>query len=294
MYVRGSGYTAQNEYHDQIGVFYQETDAFSPTGPWTEHPSNPVIAHGAPGTCDELHLLDCAPCIGADGRVWFFYQAVRGTLDRKQGSLACRHATDDEGYRFTEAVQLKDGVGCSDAVYHDDRYYIFYGYGYDDNTHMKIDCAVTDDPLSLAEAEVHTVLLPGGGPDDFDARYVNGSRIFRLEGIDKWFMVYQGSARNFDFPERFHVAWSDDLLHWTKVQNEQPLFERGEAGRWDQRAIWFGEVFEHEGMLYLYYEAWGCEGAVPDRDTPYFGGGHSATGCASASKEAFLTWCGLE
>ena len=43
----------------------------------------------------------------------------------------------------------------------------------------------------------------------------------------------------------------------------------------------------------MYYEGWGCEGAVPDRDYPYFGGGHSTTGCASVSKGEFLKWCGL-
>ena len=106
-------------------------------------------------------------------------------------------------------------------------------------------------------------------------------------------MVYQGSDRHFDFPDRFHVAYSDDLLNWTKVQNTRPFFERGPAGRWDQGGIWFGEVFELDGMLYMYYEGWGCEGSVPDRDEPYFAGGHSSTGCASVSKEAFLKWCGL-
>ena len=291
MYVRGSGYT-NGDYHDQIGLFTQETSGFKPAGPWTEYPSNPIIMHGAPGTCDELHLLDCAPCVGANGEVWFFYQAVRGTLDSKLGSLACRRSTDD-GITFTPATMLRDGVGCSDVVYHDGKYYIYYGYGYG-NDMMKVDCAVTSDPSTLAGADVQTVLLPGGGPGDFDSKSVNGCRIFRLEGVDKWFMVYQGSARNFDYPDRFHVAYSDDLLNWTKVQNSRPFFERGCIGRWDQGGIWFGEVFEHEGTLYMYYEGWGCEGFVPNRDDLYFWGGHSSTGCASVGKEAFLQWCGLQ
>lgn len=291
MYIRGSGYDESGEYHDQIGLFTQEASNFKPGGPWDEYPSNPVIAHGEPGTCDELHLLDCAPCVGADGEIWFFYQAVRGTLDNKQGSLACRHSTDG-GYTFTAGKQIRDRVGCSDALYHDGKYYIYYGYNPGDGT-LKVDCSITSDPESLVGAEVHTVLLPGGGPDEFDALSVNGTRIFRLDGIDKWFMVYQGSDQHFDFPDRFHVALSDDLIHWTKVQNPQPFFERGAAGRWDQGGIWFGEVIEVDDMLYMYYEGWGCEGYVPDRDEPYFAGGHSSTGCASVSKAAFLKWCGL-
>ena len=145
---------------------------------------------------------------------------------------------------------LRDGVGCSDAVYHDGKYYIYYGYGYGDGQ-LKIDCAVTSNPETLAGADIRTVLLPGGGPGDFDLKSVNGSRIFRLDGVDKWFMVYQGSDRHFDFPDRFHVAYSDDLLTWTKVQNTRPFFERGDAGRWDQGGIWFGEVFELDGTLYM-------------------------------------------
>ena len=107
-------------------------------------------------------------------------------------------------------------------------------------------------------------------------------------------MVYQGSDKNFDYPARFHVAYSDDLLSWTKVDNSQPFFNRGEAGAWDQGAIWFGEVFEYDGTLYMYYEGWGNNSAVADRDTPYFSGGHSSTGCASVSKNTFLKWCGLK
>lgn len=292
MYVRGSGYNDANEYHDQIGMFTQDASSFNPMARWNEEPQNPVIHHGVRGTCDELHLLDCAPVVGKDGVVYFYYQAVRGTLDAKLGSLAVRKSTDG-GKTFSEGKMLKDGVGCSDAIYYNGKYYIFYGYGYD-NGKLKVDCAVTENPESLDAAQVTTVLQPGGGPGNFDALSVNGTRIFRLDGIDKWFMVYQGSDKNFDYPARFHVAYSDDLLSWTKVDNSQPFFNRGEAGAWDQGAIWFGEVFEYDGTLYMYYEGWGNNSAVADRDTPYFSGGHSSTGCASVSKNTFLKWCGLK
>jgi len=292
LYARGSGYNEAGVYHDQIGLFKQSAASFNPQGGWIANENNPIIHHGAPGAFDEMHLLDCAPVVGGDGNVYFYYQAVRGiSSEDRKGSLACRKSTDG-GYTFDNGVLLRDGVGCSDAIYHNGKYYIFYGYGYNDG-YMKIDCAVTSDPMSLTGAEIHTVLLPGNGPVNFDRLTVNGARIFRLEGVNKWFMVYQGSTRHFDFPERFHVAYSDNLLDWTKVNNDKPFFKRGDAGTWDQGAIWFGEVFEYNNTLYMYYEGWGCDGAVPDRDYPYFGGGHSSTGCASVSKEEFLKWCGL-
>lgn len=40
---------------------------------------------------------------------------------------------------------------------------------------MKIDCAVTSNPETLAGADIHTVLLPGGGPGNFDLK--SGQRI---------------------------------------------------------------------------------------------------------------------
>jgi hypothetical protein len=61
MYIRGSGNVP--DYHDQIGMYYQEPASFNPVGPWIEYEGNPVIRHGEPGTYDEWHLLDCAPVV---------------------------------------------------------------------------------------------------------------------------------------------------------------------------------------------------------------------------------------
>ena len=86
---------------------------------------------------------------------------------------------------------------------------------------------------------------------------------------------------------------SDDLIHWTKVENDQPLFTRGKAGQWDQGAVWFCEIFEYGDNLYLYYEGWGRKGYVPNRDEAYFSG-QSRVGAASCSKADFLKWCGIQ
>jgi hypothetical protein len=187
-------------------------------------------------------------------------------------------------------------------VYHNGKYYIFHGNANSNaganpeyvRGPLVLYVTVTDDPVSIENATTYMALDVGGGPDNFDSNSVNGSRIFRLQGIDKWFMVYQGSAVHFDFPDRFHVAYSDDLIHWTKVSNRQPFFTRGQEGKWDQGGIWYGSLFEYKDNLYLYYEGWGCEQTVPDRNKPYFAYGYSSTGVASASKADFLKWCGLE
>lgn len=285
MYLRGSG--DRPYYCDQIGLYTQPADKFKPFGPWDEYRYNPVLPVGASGSFDDGYLLDTAPVVGKDGVVYVYYNG--NNRDRTQHGLCVRYSTDG-GYTFTgiDAPVLK-GKGCSDAVYHDGKYYIYYGGG----NPCRLYVTVTSDPLSFAGASTYETIPIGGGPSNFDSHAVNGSMIFRLQGVDKWFASYQGSSNSYDFPDRFHIAVSDDLIHWEKVENDQPLFTRGSPGEWDQGGVWFCEIIEHKDMLYLYYEGWGREGYVENRDHPYFSG-RSCIGAASASKADFLKWCGIK
>ncbi|MCM1177175.1 MAG: hypothetical protein NC308_06210 [Clostridium sp.] len=287
MYLRGSGTSSiDNAYHDQIGLFTQDPDDFNPFRQWDAFPSNPVINHGTSGEFDDRNILDVAPVVGKDGVVYVYYN---GNNFRGSHGLCGAYSTDG-GYTFTkfDSNPLIPGYGCSDAVYHDGMYYIYYGGGSD---RCRMYVTVTSDP-SKAGNTYETIAL-GGGPSNFDSYSVNSSMVFRLSGVDKWFCTYQGSSKHYDFPDRVHIAMSEDLIHWQKVDNSKPFFSRGKAGQWDQGAIWFPEVIEHDDMLYLYYEGWGRTGYVPNRNEPYFSG-RSCIGVASCSKKEFLSWCGIE
>lgn len=283
LYLRGSGDVPY--YCDQIGLYRQDAASFKPFGPWNEYPGNPVLPVGESGSFDDGYLLDTAPVVGKDGMVYVYYNG--NTVAHNDNGLCVRYSSDGLNFHGIDAPLLK-GKGCSDAVYHDGKYYIYYGGG----NPCKLYVTVTENPLSFEGATTYETIPLGGGPSNFDSFAVNGSMVFRLEGVDKWFASYQGSSVNYDFPDRFHIAMSDDLIHWTKVKNTQPLFTRGSRGEWDQGGIWFCEIFEHEDMLYLYYEGWGKPGYVENRDEPYFSG-RSRVGAASVSKEEFLKWCGL-
>ena len=285
VYLRGSG--SCPSYCDQIGLYTQTAADFKPFGPWTEYAHNPVLPVGPSGSFDDGFLLDTAPVFGPDGKLYIYYNGQ--TKGHASHGLCVRYSTDG-GYTFTGIdAPLVTGRGCSDAVYHDGKFYIYYGGG----NPCRLYVAVTENPLSLEGAQTYETIPIGGGPSNFDSYAVNGSMVFRLKGVDKWFASYQGSSNVYDFPDRFHIAMSDDLIHWTKVQNDQPLFTRGKAGQWDQGAIWFCEIFEHGDNLYLYYEGWGRKGYVPNRDEAYFSG-QSRVGAASCSKTDFLKWCGLQ
>lgn len=289
IYIRGSGFVP--DYHDQIGILYQDTVDFSPYGPWLEYENNPVLSYGPPGSYDEWHLLDCAPVVGKNDEFYFFYKAVRfGGRSSLAGA-----SSSDGGFTFDKFPDnpMKWDVGANDAVYHDGEYYIYYGDGLWDPDNNQFDSKlsvylkVTEDPEKFAEADSIKAIGPGGAPDNFDDESVNGARIFYLE--DKWYMIYQGSDRHFDFPDRMHAAYSDDLINWTKVDNDFPMFTRGHLGDWDQGAIWYGEVFEYQDSLYMLYEGWGCYCIPDDVDVAYWPG-NSRTGIARTSVEDFLLW----
>ena len=289
IYVRGNGYAP--DYGCQIGILYQDTSGFSPYGPWYEYVDNPVLEYGSAGSYDEQHLLAPAPVIGEDGVIYLYYQAY----DINGVSSLSGARSEDGGFNFQklESNPLKLHVGANDAIYHNGKYYIYYGDAlYNEYTHkfdskLEIHLKVTTDPEYVRDKDSAVALGVGGGPDNFDSESVNGSRIFRLE--DKWYMIYQGSNRHFDFPDRFHAAYSEDLVNWTKVDNDFPLLTRGQWGKWDQGGIWYGEVFQFKDTLYMLYEGWGCYCIPEDRDEPYFPG-NSRTGIAKVSVADFKLW----
>ena len=149
--------------------------------------------------------------------------------------MLCDANSIDGGFSFKKSKNnpLIEHVGPTDAVYHNGKYYIFYGDAkWNPKTKQLTDklsiyVAVTKDPENLKNAKIYKCITPGF-KGSWDSNSVGGGKIFRLK--NKWWMIYQGGDTHFDFQPRFHAASSDDLIHWTKVKNERPLFLRGDAG----------------------------------------------------------------
>lgn len=277
MYPRGGNDV--NGSQEQIGVFTQKASEFNPLGPWEYYEGNPIIPVGEPGSFDEWRVLDGAPVVGPDGTTYIYYKGREFT-----GSNHLCVAYSSDGYHFTKLDEpWERNSGPCDAVYHDGKFYIFKGEVVD----------VVSDPLSRSGVQTYTTIRHGNGPSNFDNYIIWGTMVFRLKDVDKWFMAYQGSSDHGDFPDRFHVAVSNDLVHWAKVENDQPFFARGSRGQWDQCGIWYPEVIEYKDNLYMYYEGWGREGYVENRDAGYSAGQNSCTGVATCSKADFLEWAGI-
>ena len=260
-----------------LGIFTQGDKLFNPLGPWTYYDANPIVPYGYHGSEDANTAIDPSPVVGADGVLYLYY---KGTSFDGKSTVLLAKSTD--GYHYTKVEKpWKEDCGVADVVRWNGYYYLFVSrrvYKY-------------TDPLSGDDAVMTETLAKGGGPSNCDNYSINGQKILHIG--NKWFMIYQCSPCNADFPDRFHVAVSDDLVNWTKVDNPQPLFTRGARGTWDQGAIWAPDTFEYNGTLYMYYEGWGRTGAVPNRDKSYFTPAHSSIGLATCKLEDFLKWCGL-
>ena len=272
LYTRGGDGT-----YGSLGVFTQSKQYFNPKGGWVYYDGNPIVPHGFHSTADGRSAIDPCPIVGDDGKLYLFYKGMSGN-----NVNTVLIATSTDGYHFTKVEKpWKENCGVADVVKWNGSYYLF----------VSRRCYRFTNILSGDDAVEFETVQRGDGPDGCDHYSINGQKLLHLD--NKWFMIYQASPCHDDFPDRFHVAYSDDLEHWTKVQNHQPLFTRGARGQWDQGAIWAPDTFEYNGNLIMYYEGWGQVGQVKNRDKKYFTPAHSAIGVATCSKEDFLKWCGL-
>lgn len=282
LYVRGSA--GQNS---SAGVFTQSANSFNPLGPWRNHFMGDLgaINPGLCNTADDYAIMAPRGVKGDDG-YYVFYKGYSNAGGSSKPTIIVASSTDGFSYPQGCAVVWKENAAISDVVFNDGKYYIF-------NSRTLL--ISTSAHTGANAQEYDNILNLGDGPANFDRYSINGQMIFKLKvsGKDKWFMIYQGSPCNSDFPDRLHAAYSDDLITWTKVKNDKPLFSRGNAGAVDQGAIWSPAVFEYNGMLYMYYEGWGREGYVADRNKSYFTPAHSQIGIAMCKKDDFINWCGL-
>ncbi|MCK5851962.1 hypothetical protein KAH27_02940 [bacterium] len=282
---------------NSIGLWTQPAETFSPTdewktidegGKWTDHG---IVINSGPEIYDCNSVLDTCVTKGPHGEIYVYYIGK----DNHYDATLCVAKSKDGGFTFKKSKNnpiMKD-VGPTDAVYHNGKFYVFYGDAKWDRSirrstdKLTIYVAVTKNPVNLKNAKIYKCVAPGK-TGEWDSSAVGGGRIFRLNG--KWWMVYQAGDSHFDFHPRMNAAYSDDLTHWEKVNSPFPLFLRGESGNWDQGAIWWGEILPWENKLYMFYEGWGSLGFTPVRNSDYYYPGRSQLGRSSCTTNQFLKW----
>jgi predicted GH43/DUF377 family glycosyl hydrolase len=276
MYFRG-----QQGGHDRIGLATIDKEKFDGTS-WEILP-DPVIDVGKPGDPDETHVLDPASVL-VNGKVYLYYSTVCPTCDRS----ICL-ATSDDGIHFTKHEKNPVLIGGGpEIVFKDGKFYLYYWQAAQSGSGFEIHLSTSQDGFHFEKALPDPV-LPAGPAGTWDCHTVETPRIFK-EG-DLYFMIYCGSDRYDDYPWYAGLATSRDLIHWKKCEGN-PIFSRGEVGKWDEGAIWFTTVEKINGIYYLWYEGYGGGTSRLEPYGTYLKGAKSQVGLATLEADYFFVASG--
>ena len=262
---------------------------------WVDSPYNPIFTHGAPGDFDGVGPIDPI-VIEHQGTFYLFYEGMAnppekdvppsgvwpraphwvkrpGLATSKDGLSFYRVRTtpliaDDPRLLAITAVTAGDdrwqALGLRElrkGVQYDQRRYAYYHY-------------TSSDALNWTLTSEEPVLRP-----EPDSRSLSGGRWLYEDG---WTYLFYGGTPMRDYPDHFGLARSRDLLTWDKLPS--PVFERGQAGEWDDGGIWVGDIAHIGDTYYLWYEG---RSAGRNRGQEYAPGGYSQIGLATLSADGF-------
>jgi len=114
----------------------------------------------------------------------------------------------------------------------------------------KIGHATSTDGINWNKEEAKQIITDCIGPDESQAL----PSVIELDGRYHMFFCYRQS---FDFRKaqgrgyQIGHAWSDDLINWTREDNNPQL--EGTLGEWDSDMQCYPHVFESDGKEYLLY-----------------------------------------
>lgn len=114
----------------------------------------------------------------------------------------------------------------------------------------KIGHAVSNDGVSWIKEEARQIIADRLGADESQAL----PTVIGIDGRYHMFFCYRQSSdfrQNKDRGYRIGHAWSDDLVNWTR-DDENPLLDVT-PGDWDSDMLCYPHVFECDGKVYLLY-----------------------------------------
>jgi len=276
MYFRG-----QQGGHDRIGLAVIAKNKFD--GKTWDILPEPIIDVGKPGDSDETHVLDPASVL-VNGKVYLYYSAVCPTCERS----ICL-ATSDDGIHFNKYEKNPVVIGGGpEIVVKDGKFYLYYWQPALRGSGFEIHLSISQDGFHFEKASSDPV-LPAGSEGSWDSHTVETPRIFKERAL--YYMIYCGSDRYDDYPWHAGLATSRDLIHWKKYEGN-PIFSRGEAGEWDEGAIWFTTVEKINDIYYLWYEGYGGGTARWEPYGTYLKGAKSQVGLAMLEADYFFVRSG--
>lgn len=114
----------------------------------------------------------------------------------------------------------------------------------------KIGHAISNDGINWVKEEARQIITDRLGPDESQAL----PTVIEIEGRHHMFFCYRQSfdfRKNRDRGYRIGHAWSDNLMHWTR-DDENPHLDVTPAG-WDSDMLCYPHAFWCDGKAYLLY-----------------------------------------
>lgn len=227
--------------HESIGIATVPRSVFRGTN-FGELSPGPIVENGGQGDFDSEHVTDPASIVVGDS-VYLYYSGLGDNED----AIGLAMSEDGRVFRKSDANPVLKGR-APEIVRHAGRFFLFFVLVNDDGGYS-VFSAQSENGLDFSQQQARPALEPT--PGEWDGYSVTTPRIFAIDG--RYAMVYAGSDEEIDNPKSFGLAFSEDLIHWSKYRSN-PIFNIGPAGSWDDFAIWFGTVFGWEDQLYLLYE----------------------------------------
>lgn len=235
--------------HDQIGMWTTPSEKADGVH-WENHIPTPIIPVSVDSQApDSQHILD--PGVVVKGDSLFVYYTAKSSRPDPNYSICL--ATSTDGVTFTKYASnpVLDLAIAPEVVYHDGLFYLFYQEQVDD--YWEVYVATSKNGIDFNRTPKQKVLGPSQTPGAFDEHSVATVRIVKED--DYFYMTYGASTKYIDYPESIGLARSKDLIHWESYA-QNPVFVRGEAGTWDEGALWFPTVRKLQDRYVMWYE--GC------------------------------------
>ena len=236
---------------DQIGLW--KTPASEADGiHWKEQLPEPVIPVSAdPDAPDNAYILDPATVVKGDSLLVYYTGKSENASTFSTISLSI--TTDGQTFKKFEANPILEDAIAPEVVFHDGLFHLFYQRLHEDRF-WEVYVATSRDGIDFDVANERKVFGPSRQAGAFDAHSVATVRIFKED--DYFYMTYAACARFLDYPESIGLARSRDLIDWERYPHN-PIFERGDAGTWDEGALWFATVRKMGGKYLMWYEGAG-------------------------------------
>jgi len=236
---------------DQIGLW--KTSAEDADGiHWTEQFPEPVIpVSESVNAPDNSYILDPAVVVKGDSLLVYYTGKSRNASTFSTISLSI--TTDGQTFTKYEMNPILEDAIAPEVVFHNGLFHLFYQRLHDDR-YWEVYMATSHDGTNFDIENETKVFGPSREEGTFDAHSVATVRIFKEE--DHFYLTYAACEQFLDYPESIGLARSDDLVNWERYP-KNPIFERGEAGTWDEGALWFASVRKIDDRFMMWYEGTG-------------------------------------